>query len=211
MTSDSQPEEAGFSGLSAEVSDVQKAIAEAESVRPRPQTTVAPASAAGGARRTSTSGTGIPRWVLALLVLASVIVLIVLYFTPQEPTTRTPTAGINNRLDSAPPASPVEQPLPRADVDPSTTPERKPPVGTTHIHDAAEMRYCFAEKVRLESARDVIDSNPDVERFNQMVDDFNSRCSRYQYQDEEVRGAVERQVALEHFRLQLEGQRRFLR
>jgi hypothetical protein len=56
-----------------------------------------------------------------------------------------------------------------------------PPVGQTTPFDAAQIRYCLAEDVRLEAARDIVNSDPDVDRFNAMINDYNSRCSNYRY------------------------------
>jgi hypothetical protein len=63
----------------------------------------------------------------------------------------------------------------------NTWTERMPPVGQTTPFDAAQIRYCLAEDVRLEAARDVANSDSDVDRFNAMINDYNSRCSSYRY------------------------------
>jgi hypothetical protein len=75
-----------------------------------------------------------------------------------------------------------------------------------------QIRYCVAEDIRLDAAKGVINNyvEADVDRFNAMVADYNSRCSRFRYR----RGALESARSdVEAIRslLQAEGRSRFVR
>jgi hypothetical protein len=57
-------------------------------------------------------------------------------------------------------------------------------------YNAAEVRYCLSEEVRVDGAKDYMNElqatdpsefNLRVDRFNDMVSDWNSRCSRFSY------------------------------
>jgi len=88
--------------------------------------------------------------------------------------------------------------------------EQRPPVGTQHVLNHDQIRYCLSEDIRLGAARTVINaySDSDINRFNSMVNDYNSRCSRFTYRRgslESVRSDVERNRSI----LEAEGRRRF--
>jgi peptidoglycan hydrolase-like protein with peptidoglycan-binding domain len=75
-----------------------------------------------------------------------------------------------------------------------------------------QIRYCAAEDIRLDAAKGVINNyvEAEVDRFNAMVADYNSRCSRFRYR----RGALESARSdVEAIRslLQAEGRSRFVR
>jgi hypothetical protein len=52
------------------------------------------------------------------------------------------------------------------------------------VFSIAQIHYCLAEDIRLESAKSAANNyiDSDVDRFNAMVADYNSRCSSFQYQ-----------------------------
>ena len=83
-----------------------------------------------------------------------------------------------------------------------------PPVGQTTPFDAAQIRYCLAEDVRLEAARGVVNRDPDVDRFNAMINDYNSRCSSYRYR-KGVLEFVQRELQSRTLELRAEGIARF--
>jgi hypothetical protein len=85
-----------------------------------------------------------------------------------------------------------------------------PPLGADRVLGAAQIRYCLSEDIRLEAARDVVSVNADVDRFNAMIEDFNTRCSNYRYR-REVFESVQRQVQANRTALQAEGIARFRR
>ena len=67
--------------------------------------------------------------------------------------------------------------------------EEKPPVGTDNVLNAAQIRYCLSEKIRIEGAESVVNAYKEAEvyRFNSMVDDYNSRCAEFRY----IQGTLE--------------------
>jgi hypothetical protein len=85
--------------------------------------------------------------------------------------------------------------------------EEKPPVDTDRVLTAAQLRYCVSEKIRVEAANKALNVYvpPDVDRFNAMVDDYNSRCGSFRYR----RGALEStQADVERSRFILEAEGR---
>lgn len=80
---------------------------------------------------------------------------------------------------SAPPYAP-SAPRPQTLSRPE---EMKPPVGQGLVLSIGQIRYCLAEDIRIEGAKSVLNnySNSEVDRFNAMVDDYNSRCANFRY------------------------------
>lgn len=77
-----------------------------------------------------------------------------------------------------------------ADLEPTgSSAEEKPPVGTDNVLNSAQIRYCLSEKIRIEGADSVVNTykQAEVNRFNSMVDDYNSRCGEFRY----LRGTLE--------------------
>lgn len=69
--------------------------------------------------------------------------------------------------------------------------EEVPPVGTKLVLGPAQIRYCLSEGIRIDAARGVLDrySQWDVDRFNAMITDYNSRCSDFRYRSGSVESA----------------------
>ena len=88
--------------------------------------------------------------------------------------------------------------------------EQLPPVGPDRVLDAAQIRYCLSEDIRLDAARDVVSADADVDRFNSMINDYNSRCASYRYR-RQVFESVQREVQSNRTSLQAEGVARFQR
>lgn len=67
--------------------------------------------------------------------------------------------------------------------------EVKPPVGQDLVFSIGQIRYCLAEDIRINGAKSVLNRyyNSEVDRFNAMVVDFNSRCGSFRYRS----GALE--------------------
>jgi hypothetical protein len=127
-----------------------------------------------------------------------------------------PTASVEGpRIPSAPrPALAAPQALvqPRPNVlnaRAGIAAERVPPIGSGLELNAGQIRYCLSEDIRLDAARNVV-ADAEIDRFNYMVADFNSRCARFQYRDG-VFDPVKRQVEADRPRLELEGMLRFQR
>ncbi|MBX7134230.1 MAG: peptidoglycan-binding protein [Fimbriimonadaceae bacterium] len=76
----------------------------------------------------------------------------------------------------------------------------------------AQIRYCLAEDIRMDAAKSAVNSysDSDVDRFNAMVADYNSRCGSFRYRS----GALEsarRDIEPYRSQLQAEGMSRFAR
>lgn len=95
---------------------------------------------------------------------------------------------------------------------PSPPEEEKPPVGQGLVFSTAQVRYCLAEDIRIDSAKSALNnySDSDVDRFNAMVADYNSRCGSFRFRS----GALEsanRDIEAYRSQLQAEGRSRFAR
>jgi hypothetical protein len=88
--------------------------------------------------------------------------------------------------------------------------EQLPPIGPDRVLEAAQIRYCLSEDIRLEAARNVANADTDVDRFNSMINDYNSRCASYRYR-RQVYESVQREVQSNRASLQAEGVARFQR
>lgn len=70
------------------------------------------------------------------------------------------------------------------DASSETTDESVPAVGRGRILTSSEIRYCAAERVRLQGADKVLDNTlqSDIDSYNAMINDYNDRCGDYRYQ-----------------------------
>ena len=85
-----------------------------------------------------------------------------------------------------------------------------PPVGQDLVFSMPQIRYCLAEDIRMEGAKSALNNyiDSDVDRFNAMVADYNSRCGSFRYRS----GALEsarRDIEPYRSQLQSEGRSRF--
>ena len=99
--------------------------------------------------------------------------------------------------------------LPQQSASPA---EDKPPIGSSLVLSTAQIRYCLAEDIRVEAAKAVVNSNSDgdVERFNAMVADYNSRCGSFRYRSGTLESA-RRDIEPYRSQFQSEGRSRFAR
>ena len=162
----------------------------------------APAQSSGG------SSTG--KWVLGIGVVAGLLWLV----SQSGDKTSSPAPAFTPSGNSSSVASPSPswQPAPSPPPAPSRPSEERPPVGTNNVLTSAQLRYCVAEKIRLDAAKGVIDNYNDthVDRFNEMVADYNGRCGQFRYRS----GALESaRSEVERFRgaLEADGRARFVR
>jgi len=95
---------------------------------------------------------------------------------------------------------------------PSRPVESKPPVGQDLVFSREQIWYCLAEDMRMDGAKSVLNnySDYDVDRFNAMVADYNSRCGSFRYRSGALEGA-RREVEPYRSQLQSEGRSRFAR
>ncbi|HQZ69392.1 MAG TPA: peptidoglycan-binding domain-containing protein, partial [Planctomycetaceae bacterium] len=89
--------------------------------------------------------------------------------------------------------------------------EERPDIGSGKLLGASQIRYCLAEDIRLTAAKQALDgySDREVNRFNEMISDYNNRCGQYKYKGDALASA---RSEVERFRLELgvDGRRRFL-
>ncbi|MGH1416372.1 MAG: hypothetical protein ACRBB0_22980 [Pelagimonas sp.] len=64
---------------------------------------------------------------------------------------------------------------------PSASAEARPPVGQGLTFNRSQIRYCVFQGQRLETIRTLTNTNYQIDRFNELIADFNSRCSNYRY------------------------------
>ncbi|MBS7349652.1 MAG: hypothetical protein KIG95_05755 [Comamonas sp.] len=168
----------------------------------------------------STDGSSAGKWALVIAAIIGVFWLIDL--SSKANTTSPASAYSPSRQSTAPNqfADPPEfgKPSPPAQPQaPSRPTESKPPVGENQVLSMAQIRYCLAEDIRMDGAKLAINNyiDSDVDRFNAMVADYNSRCSSFRYQtNNRGRNDLNRaQRDIEPFRSQFqsEGRSRFAR
>lgn len=80
---------------------------------------------------------------------------------------------------------PQSSPAPAAQT-PSTTQNAglqytKPPIGTNNVLSVPEIQWCIRNGIRIDTMRDLIDTNAGIDKFNRIVNDHSSRCGSYQY------------------------------
>jgi|JI8StandDraft_1071087.scaffolds.fasta_scaffold01373_2 hypothetical protein len=210
---------AGFAGLSSLVSDVEIDADVTKSVPAAPELAKkdAPVNEQKGATNAQETSQPKPttqtyqapvqhsdnsgwKWVLGIGAVIAVIWI----------------AGSGNKNQTSPssysssPSAPSYSPPAATPAVPSQLSEELPPVGTNNVLSSAQLRYCLAEDIRLESAKTAVNNYIDthVDRFNGMVSDYNSRCGQFRYRKgglESARSEVERYRA----DLQTEGRGRF--
>ena len=208
----------GFAGLSSLVSDVDTTPPPAAKKEPpaaapsagRPASQPAQTQPQPSQRQTyqepaqPSSGSSGGKWVLGIAAVIGVLWLI----GQSNKTTTSPAPAYSPPAQStAPSYSPSVQPQA-----PSRPQESKPPVGQDLVFSTAQIRYCLAEDIRMDGAKSAVDNyiDSDVDRFNAMVADYNSRCGSFRYRS----GALEsarRDVEPYRGQLQAEGRSRFAR
>ncbi len=84
--------------------------------------------------------------------------------------------------------------IPSAQYSPSQTPEvqgsdlelefSQPPVGDDNPLSIAQIRWCLREDIRIEALRPMATTNPQIDQFNLVVDNYNRRCGSYRYHED---------------------------
>lgn len=210
---------AGFAGLSSLVSDVEIDTDVAKSAPATPVSAKQEAPGEDQESATSAQQSGQPqskaqpyqaptqpsdnsgwKWVLGIGAVIAVIWMAAV-------------SGNKNQTSpsySSSPSAPSYSPPAATPAAPSRLSEELPPAGTNNVLSSAQLRYCLAEDIRLESAKATVNNYIDshVDHFNGMVSDYNSRCGQFRYRKgalESARSEVERYRA----DLQAEGRGRF--
>ena len=178
----------GFAGLSSLVSDV-------DTTPPAPAPKKEPAAAASGAGRPalqpaqpqpsqrqtyqeplqlpSSSSSG-GKWVLGIAAVMGVLWLI----GQSDKNTTSPAPAYSPPAQTA---TPSYSPPPAEPQAPSHLQESMPPVGQNQVLSTAQIRYCLAEDIRLESAKSTIDNyiESDVDRFKALQKELPAALEDY--------------------------------
>lgn len=132
-------------------------------------------------------------------------------FTPSTSRTSTSTPSSPAPVVSPKQYTTAEQKK-RYGVTPSSQFEEQiPPPGTDRVLNRSEVRYCIFQRERLDILRGLVSSNAnaEIDRYNRLVGDFNSRCISYHYR-EGILQAVQAEVSGMRQQLRQDAQRLLL-
>ncbi len=179
----------GFAGLDSLISDVADDVKAAttqpstKSTTSAPPTRIEPSAStpsAAGSIAPPRSGNG-----TVLIVVVGIVGLIVaLLLFAESNKTSLPSEAQRTVPSPSPTASRV---VPNSVPTPAPSapkPEyERPPVGQDLVLSAPQIRYCLREKIRLDALDGVLNarSQYEVDRFNALVEDYNSRCGKFRY------------------------------
>ena len=189
----------GFAGLDSMVSDVSKDVNSAE----RPATVASKASGEAAANSSptagrepapqdptqavpppsGTSGKAAAGWAIGALV---TLCLIIAVGSTGNKTSSTPSPTYSTPgTPSNPPATPA---APAATLDEVQSDIEKPRVGSDNVLNIKEIRYCQIQKVRMEAIEFILNNrnNGEIDRFNALVSDYNSRCGEFRYRGDDL-------------------------
>lgn len=212
-----QDEGKGFAGLSSMVSDVDEVVVNTPKQSQKAPSESAPQQSAGNSQQAKltqtyqapaqpSGGSSAGKWMLGIAVVIGLI-----WIANQSDNNRSSKPAYSPGTSSTSTA-PASQPAVVQPQAPSRPSESKPSVGRNNVLSTAQIRYCLAEKIRLDAAESVLNnySDSDVNRFNGYVNDYNGRCGEFRYRQ----GALEsarRDVDPYRSQLQAEGRSRFVR
>jgi hypothetical protein len=89
--------------------------------------------------------------------------------------------------------TPAPKPVPVQPVDLHL--EARPPFGSGQTLTKDQIRYCVFQGKRLDYLRNLPTTNAAVDKFNELVGDFNDRCSSYRYRESDM-SSVEAEAVL---------------
>lgn len=108
--------------------------------------------------------------------------------------------------DAAAAASEAAAAAPYADDAGGSQIETPPePYQTYRTVSVSELRYCKRQKARLEAVQNEQMSNPQIDRFNSAIEDYNSRCGSFRYRDSDM-DTVNREMANDQTNIRAEAQ-----
>lgn len=226
ITDDAEP--IGFAGFRSMITNVSADIALAERLgsqglqhSPRPS---APTATRSAEPRQPTSRAN---WPLILVVVAAIGGGIVWMVTSNTSSYNSSTYFADSSNSAPPTYSPPSPryvpstPPPSLYVAPEAAPsyvapplpeyvEQRPAINRGGTLTQNEIVYCLAEEIRIDASEGTLDetSNYQIDRFNSFVDDYNSRCSNYQYY-EDAMTAARSSIARRRREIQQEGASRF--
>lgn len=91
---------------------------------------------------------------------------------------RRPPTDYPSRTDYPAPNPPTQT------VEPAI--ETKPPLGSANVFSQANIRYCRYQKARFETIEKDLRNNGEISAFNALVEDYNSRCGKFQYRERDL-------------------------
>jgi len=207
----------GFAGLSSMVSDVESTVAQTARDSRAIATATSSSSPATGPLSPKSEESGRPpyqapaepsggssagKWLLGIGAVVSLIWIA--SQSGDKSSSPSPVYTPNSDTPSVASPSPTGQPSPSPTPAPTRPTEDRPPVGINSVLTSAQLRYCVAEKIRMDAAEGAANKYVDthVDRFNGMVADYNSRCGKFRYR----RGSLESARAeVERYRAALEA------
>jgi hypothetical protein len=108
--------------------------------------------------------------------------------------------------DAAAAASEAAAAAPYADDASGSQIETPPePYQTYRTVSVSELRYCKRQKARLEAVQNDQMSNPQIDRFNSAIEDYNSRCGSFRYRESDM-DTVNREMANDQTNIRAEAQ-----
>ncbi|SPJ27636.1 hypothetical protein [Falsiruegeria mediterranea] len=99
----------------------------------------------------------------------------------------------SNRSTYQPSAPRVATPTPKPAPATSAAVETIPPVGQGLTLNRSQIRYCVFQGQRLDIIRTLTTTDYQIDRFNALIGDFNSRCSSFRYRSGDL-SAAEREA-----------------
>ena len=81
--------------------------------------------------------------------------------------------------------------LPPSPATAVSEPEVVPPVGTGQRFSLVYVRYCHFQEERLRVIKQEVNGPQDIQAFNILANDYNSRCSNFYYQDDDLKVVME--------------------
>jgi len=146
--------------------------------------TAPPGKRAGGS---ADNGGSAGKWFLGIIGALCVVWIILSANTDYKKTVSNPPPAAPQTQPSKPALTPSTADItkgqaPTADSSSSQKLSyTKPSIGTNNLLSESEIRWCARENIRLEAMRGPIKTDHGIKVFNQFVDDYNSRCSKYRY------------------------------
>lgn len=113
-----------------------------------------------------------------------------------------------SRATYQPSTSRVTPPTQTPSTTTAGTQETIPPVGQGLVLNRSQIRYCVFQGERLNFIRPLTSTNYQIDRFNRLINDYNSRCSNYRY-NAGVLPAVQREAVGRTSELKADARRIF--
>jgi hypothetical protein len=194
----------GFAGLDDMVSDVSEDIgntSKSETTKasepaspPTPPTPTpphtTPTPSSGDSQSTGSGSTGIGKvsWIVAGAIVCFIFIINAAQDGKHAEVPALKTAALVPYEAAPQEAAPAHEaaapaPVARAPAKPSTWSMDKPPIGRNAVLNVGQIRYCLAEKLRMDAYEGVIDNTreEEINRFNVLVNDYNTRCGEFRY------------------------------